>query len=85
MEKLFWSKFDILMCYCDLENKVKVTKILSTIFPLPTVCLCKFSQNPPSDSEVRVRQRLFFSLYTMVTLRIRSKSPKSNKLFLVSP
>ena len=82
--KLIWSKFDILMCYCDLENKVKVTKILSTIFPLPTMCLCKFSQNPPSGSEVTVWERLLFSLYKMVTLRIRSPSPKSNKLFIVS-
>ena len=82
--KLFWSKFDILMCYCDLETKVKVTKILSTIFPLPTMCLFKFSQNPQSGSGVRVRERLFFSLFTMVTLRIRSRSPKSKKLFIVS-
>ena len=60
--KLFWSKFDIQMCYCDLKNKVKVTKILSTIFSFPTMCLCKFSQNQPSGSKVRVRERLYLSL-----------------------
>ena len=24
---LFWSKFDISKCWCDLENKARVTKI----------------------------------------------------------
>ena len=36
---------------CDHENKVKVTKILSSIPLLPTMYLCKFSQNPSTGSE----------------------------------
>ena len=30
-ETLFWSKFDISKCWCDLENKVKVTKMVNGI------------------------------------------------------
>ena len=41
---------DISKCCCDLENKVKVTKLQSTLSPLPTMYLCKFGQNPSTGS-----------------------------------
>ena len=42
-------------------------------------------QNPPTGSEVRERERLnFYSLYRVVTLKIRSRSPKSDQLFSAS-
>ena len=42
-------------------------------------------QNPPTDSEVRERERLnFYNLYRLVTLKIRSRSPKSDQLLSVS-
>ena len=35
----------------DLENNVKVTKILPNLFPLPTMYKCKFGQNASTGSE----------------------------------
>ena len=43
--------------------------------------LCEFGQNPPTGSGDRVQTRLIFSLYSLVTLKIRSRSPKSNQTF----
>ena len=45
------------------------------------VFLCKFGQNPPIGSGDRVQTRLIFSLYSVVTLKTRSMSPKSNRIF----
>ena len=46
--------------------------------------LFKFDQNQQTGSGDRVRKRLFFTvfiLYRLVTLKIRSRLPKSNQLF----
>ena len=43
--------------------------------------LCKFGQNPPTGSELKsVGKADIYSLYRMVTLKIRSMSPKSNPI-----
>ena len=60
---LFWAKFDISKCCCDLENKVKVTKILLTLSDLQTMYLYKFGQNPLTGLEVRMRERLIFAVF----------------------
>ena len=54
----FGSKFDMLKCLCDLENKGKVTKILATLCPLPAMYLCKFYQNTLTGSGDKVWKRL---------------------------
>ena len=46
METLILVEIMHLKCQCDLENKAKVIKKLSTLFLLPTMYLCKFGQNP---------------------------------------
>ena len=51
METLILVEIMHLKCQCDLENKVKVIKNLSTLFLLPTMYLCKFGQNPFTGSE----------------------------------
>ena len=53
---LFWSKFDVNFkkCWCDLKNKIKVTKFLSTLYPLPSlknVAISNFSHNPLTNAE----------------------------------
>ena len=57
------DKFDISKCWCDLENKVKVTKILSTPNVLLTKYLCKFGQNSSTGSEDSVWKWLTFTVF----------------------
>ena len=45
------------------------------------VFLCKFGQHSPIGSGDRVQTRLIFSLYSVVTIKIRSRSPKSDQIF----
>ena len=46
------------------------------------VFLCKFGQNPPIGSGDKSADNAdFYSLYSVVTLKIRSRSQKSNKFF----
>ena len=54
--------------WCDLENEVKVTKIYSTLFPLPIMKLCKFGENPPTGKGKgdRVAKRLIFTFFIHV-------------------
>ena len=42
---------DISKCWCDLENKGKVTKISSTHSAFPKIYLCNFGQNPSTCSD----------------------------------
>ena len=42
-------------CWCDLENEVKVTKILTLLSFFLIMCLRKFDQNPPIGSGDRVQ------------------------------
>ena len=66
----------------DLENEVKVTKIQPFLFHVSVVFLCKFDQNPPIGSGDKSAEKShFYSLYSVVTLKIRSRSPKSNQFF----
>ena len=41
------------------ENDVKVTKILSTLFALLIMYLCKFGENPSTDSENNIQKQSF--------------------------
>ena len=75
--KLFLVKIWHSKYWCDLENEV--TK--SFLPHVPMVFLCKISQNPPIVSGDRVQTMLIFSLYSVVTLKIRSRSPKSDQIF----
>ena len=68
----------------DLVNLVNVTKILSFNKVLPIMLLCKFGQNMAIGSEDSVQTRLFHSFMTLVTLNIRSRSPKSNNFLMSS-
>ena len=60
---IYWSKFNITMSWCDLEDKVKATLTYQP-FPLSTVYLFKFGQNQPIDFEERGKGR-FFIVYRM--------------------
>ena len=94
-------------CLCNLENEVKVTKILSFLSDVQTLFLCKFGQNPPigsgdliisSPCQNGVSMQVwsnpsigsedkspdkahFYSVYSAVTLKMRTRSPKSNRIF----
>ena len=48
---IFWSKFDMSNCPCDLDNWVNVTKIELILPLLPTMYLCEFGQNTSAGSE----------------------------------
>ena len=45
-------KFQIFMSFCDLENKVKVTNILSALKLVLVIQLCKFEENPSIGSKL---------------------------------
>ena len=45
------------------------------------VFLCKFGQIHQLVQEIECRQSSFYSLYSVVTLKIRSRSPKSDQIF----
>ena len=53
-------KFELEICWCDLENKVKVTKILINFLFLKTMYLCQFGENPPDGSLDRAQKRIIF-------------------------
>ena len=55
----------------DLENEVNVTKFYLFIKFLPIMYLCQFVQ------KIEGRQE-FIIVMTLVTLKTRSRSPKSN-------
>ena len=83
--KFFWVKIWHSKCWCDLENKVKVTKIYSLLSNVSMVFLCKFGQNPPIClGDKSADKTHFYSLYSVVTLKLMSKSPKSNQIFQLS-
>ena len=50
-------KFNFSKCWCDHENKVKITKIKSTLSPLLVMYLWKGGQNPSTGSKDNVRKR----------------------------
>ena len=93
-----WSKYDIIKCWCDLENKVKKESMIrkyhnyksrspksnQIVFPLLTIYLRKFGEIPLVASEDRAQKNAdFHRLNMMVGLKVRSRSPKSNKLCMV--
>ena len=68
--------------YCgDLENLVKVIKILSNLLTIPMLQYIRIGQNLSFGS----RGRCFWSKFDIqiagVTLKMRSRSPKSNHFF----
>ena len=83
-EAQFWTDFEITKCWCDLEIMSRSPNLINS-FPLSTKYLCKFGQNPPTRSEVTsVGKAEFYSLSRMVTLKITSRWPNSNQIFIVS-
>ena len=58
----------------DLENKIKVTKILSFLKVIPMIYLIEFSQNLAIGSQDRVQTRLFHSYTTTVTLKLQHQN-----------
>ena len=66
-----------------------ILKILFTLFCLQTMYLCKFGGENPTGSEDRAQKRLnlqFFKdddLENEMTLKFRSRSPKSYQLFIL--
>ena len=82
---VFGQKLKILKCWFDLENEVKVTKILSLLSSLPIMCLCKSGQKPHIGSRDRVQRMSNVDAGKLksadVTLKMRSRSPKPNQFF----
>ena len=72
----------------DLEKYVKITKIKSALHHVPVLYLCKSGWNPSTSSWDMVHRSTlglkFGSLSPAVTLKIRSRSPKSDQLIIVS-
>ena len=64
-------------------------KILLTLFCLQTMYLCKFGGENPTGSEDRAQKRLILQIFgdgdleNKMTLKIRSKSPKSYQLIIL--
>ena len=78
-DKLFVVKIGHSKCWCDLENKVKVAKLKT----FPPMSQCFFFVQDWSKSTNWFRREstdkaAFYSLYTVVTLKIRSRSPKAD-------
>ena len=67
----------------DLENEVKVTKIFSALKLVPMMYPCKFGEIPSIGSRDIVGTRNCH-LSPAVTLKMRSRSPKSNQLLNLS-
>ena len=63
----------------DLEKGVKVTKIKLVLVHVPTKNMCKFGQNP-NLPDTKYRQAFSNILRPCVTLKIGSKSSKSDQL-----
>ena len=72
----------------DLEKHVMVTKIKSALHHVPVLYPCKSGWNLPTSSWDMVHTSTFGlkfgSLSPAVTLKIRSRSPKPNQLFVMS-
>ena len=72
----------------DLEKQVKVTKIKWALHHVPVLYPCKSGWNLPTSSWDMVHTSTFGlkfgSLSPAVTLKIRSRSPKPNQLFIMS-
>ena len=74
--------------YTDLEKYVKVIKFKSALHHVPMLYPCKTGWNLPTSSWDKVHTSTFGlkfgSLNPAVTLKIRSRSPKPNQLFIMS-
>ena len=72
----------------DLEYLVVVTKTKSALHHIPMLYSCKSGWNLPPSSWDMVHTSTFWlkfgSLSPAVTLKIRSRSPKPNQLFITS-
>ena len=71
-----------------LEKLVKVTKIKSALHHVSLLYPCKSGWNLPTSSWIWMHRRTFGlkfgSLNPAVTLKIMSRSPKPNQLFIMS-
>ena len=72
---------DISKCLCDLENKVKVTKIKSTLSLSNTMYLCKLVKMHLLFQKITHGNHILIIQKCTCYLKIRSRSPKSNQLF----
>ena len=83
----FWLKFCSLSPAPTLKI-TKITKIKSALHHVPMLYPCKSGWNLPTSSWDMVHTSTFGlkfgSLSPAVTLKIRSRSPKPNQLFIMS-
>ena len=78
------SIFQHSQTFCDLENKIKITKIWSVLFHVPMI-FCAYSRKIyPSIQEIKCRLGTFQHSLLSVTLKMESRSPKSYQLFCIS-
>ena len=82
-DKLFWSNFDSQSAGVSLKMRSRSPKS-NHFFPMSQWCLrARLVKINLSIQEIECRQAHFniYSLYSVVTLKIRSRSPKSNQIF----
>ena len=76
-------------CCGYLEYKIKFIEIQLTLFCMQTLYQCKFDVEKFTGSEDRAQKRLILQFLkdcdhdNEVTLKTRSKSPKSYQLFIL--
>ena len=59
------------------KNRLRSPKLKPFIMVLPMIHMCQYGQNLAIGSEVQTRHIIFIKFLTLVTLKIRSQSPKS--------
>ena len=77
--KLFWSKFDISMCCYGLGQGHQ--NLINSLSPPSIMYLCKFGQIHPLVQEIGCGKGCYYSLCRLVTLKIRSRSQKSDYMY----
>ena len=72
---IFWSKFDIQSADVTLKMRSRSPKF-NHFFPIPLWCLPVWSKIHKLVQEIDHRQGSFISFYSVVTLKIMSRSAK---------
>ena len=77
--------FGLNMIFQSAGVTLKIRSLKSNrLLTPPNNISMKVSENSPTSSEESVRKWLIYGLYRMVTLKIKSRSPKFNQLFPLS-
>ena len=77
----FWSKFDIQSAGVNLKKRSRSQKS-NHFFPCPNgVSMQVWSKSTNWFRRQSADKAHFYSLYSVVTLKIRSRSPKSKQIF----